>query len=224
METSSSGSPALEALDGENPNRRAVLAAFGVALVGVLIGAALGDVIAGRADEAPAAEGGDSLFLADQELGWANRPDWSRGVRHRHQLTRPARPGPARRTPRSTTCAASRGSSSAARRTCSAWAPGGAGLARPPAVRVRGGDRARAALHQRRRPGYCWSRSAARHAARGAPRTGRDRPGGLPGRQALLDSSPAAKWTRVGDEIVPTDVIEGWPTALRAIPARAIAR
>ncbi|MEC7231737.1 MAG: hypothetical protein VXW31_02230, partial [Planctomycetota bacterium] len=77
METSSSGSPALEALDGENPNRRAVLAAFGVALVGVLIGTGLVDVVAGRADDTPAAEGSDSLFLADQELGWANRPDWS---------------------------------------------------------------------------------------------------------------------------------------------------
>lgn len=224
MGTSSSGSSALEALDGENPNRRAVLAAFGVALVGVLIGAVLVDVIAGRADEAPAAEGGDSLFLADQELGWANRPDWSSEelaiAINSLGLRGPALPAPdaavdeLRREPRVLICGASNvfGLGAPEELTWRARLQSEFAAATEPAPRfINGGVQ-----------GYSLVQGA-RRATRLAVLLEPDVIilEVFPGRQALLDSSPAAKWTRVGDEIVPTDVVEGWPTALRAIPARA---
>lgn len=224
MGTSSSGSPALHAPDGENPNRRAVLAAFGVALVGVLIGAGLVDVIAGRADEAPAAEGDDSLFLADQELGWANRPDWSSEefsiAINSLGLRGPALPAPdaavddLRREPRILVCGASNvfGLGAQEELTWRARLQSEFAAATEPAPRfINGGVQ-----------GYSLVQGA-RRATRLAVLLEPDVIilEVFPGRQALLDSSPAAKWTRVGDEIVPTDVVEGWPTALHSIPARA---
>lgn len=42
----------------------------------------------------------------------------------------------------------------------------------------------------------------------------------FPGRQGLFDSSPAKRWTRVGDMVVPRTIVEDWPESLRWIPAR----
>lgn len=40
-----------------------------------------------------------------------------------------------------------------------------------------------------------------------------------PGRQGLVDTSPAPAWTRVGGRMVPTDLVDPWPDSLRAVPA-----
>lgn len=224
METRPSGTPENDAQLGENPDRGPVLRAFAVATIGVLIGVLLVDVGASRLDEAPAAEAGESLFLADQELGWTNRPDWSseefdvaingRGLRGAPWPPEGVDVETLRREPRVLFCGASNvfGLGAPSGETWQArLQAAGVGEATPRARFLNGGVQGYSLVQATRR--------ATRLAVQFEPDIVIVEV--FPGRQALVDSSPAAKWTRVGDEVVPTDVVEAWPESLRAVPATA---
>ncbi|MEL6429595.1 MAG: hypothetical protein AAFP22_15170 [Planctomycetota bacterium] len=201
--------------EGENPTRAFALGLLVRVVVGVLLGVAVVDVLVGAFGGESGARGNASVMTLDPELGWTNVPNYAGDGETTNALglRSPGIPADAPADEvRVVVCGASN-TYGLAERDEDTWAPKLKALLAEraePAPRVLNGGVQGYSLIQ-----------ACRRAGRLIDAVEPDLVVVVlfPSRQALVDTSPALTWTRVGEHLVPTELVSAWPEALRGVPA-----
>lgn len=202
--------------EGSNPRRSTVFRMFAKAVVGVLVGALLVDLVVGWLDGSSAKETGRGVFQRDAELGWSNTPNYSGGKETIDALGLRTPPIPSDAPTdevRILLCGASNSYGLYVQNE-ETWA-----------------YRLQESLVDEMQPaprilnGAVQGYSIIQSCRRAARLIGKVQPDLvlvllMPSRQALMDGSPALQWTRVGQDLVPTDLLDGWPASLHSVPAR----
>jgi len=202
--------------EGANPARSHVFAMFARVVLGVAIGIVAVDVLVGSYSDDENKQGDRAVIRLDPELGWTNTPGYTVGDAVRINsvgLRGPEIPEDAPPTEVRILVTGASNTYGLAERDEDTWRPRleallADELSPPPRV-LNGGVQ-----------GYSIVQST-RRAARLIDRLDPDLVVVvvIPSRQAIIDTSPALNWTRVGGDVVPTSLVEGWPGATKRVPA-----
>lgn len=200
---------------GANPSRLRVFRSFAWTMLGLLVGVVIVDVVVGRLEPAGSAAAARAKILRDPELGWVSRPGYADETYVINALGMRSEPVPEDADPKELRIV-------------------GVGASNPFGLYVRnegtwsyrledaldGSTDVPVRVLNGAVEGYSIIQ-ACRRAARAIEQVAPDLVIVVlvPDRQSLLDSSPALQWTRVGRELVPSDLVAGWPESLRAAPA-----